>query len=187
MNTNFLGGPVRRLVTVDDRQGRSWALSDGVVDSVGLDPVRPGFSSVQVWQTECTPATAAIPSSLDVSHRLTPAQGGSICRIVTVPPDTAWNSGITPDQVQAYFASVGAAGAWRHDPSAPHAYMQQTQTRDFCVVLKGEVTLILDTSQVALCAGDTVVQRGTRHAWSNRSAVAAVIAISSHDASPLSI
>lgn len=185
MSTNFLGGPVRRLVTVDDRQGRSWALSDGVADSVGLDPARPGFSSVQVWQTECTPATAVIASQHDVSHRLTPARGGSIFRIVTIPPDTGWKTRISPDQVDAYFASVGAADAWRHDSKAPHAYMQQTQTMDFCVVLKGEVTLILDTSQVALCAGDTVVQRGTRHAWSNRSAAVAVIAISSHDASPL--
>ncbi len=186
MSADFFLGPVRRLVTVDDRQGHSWALSDGVVDAIGLDPARPGFSSVQVWQTECSPASPVVTAPHELSHRLTPAQGGSIFRIVTIPPDTAWNSGITPDQVQAYFASVGAADAWRHDAKAPHAYMQQTQTMDLCVVLKGEVTLIMDTSQVALCAGDTVVQRGTRHAWSNRSAVAAVIAISSHDASPLS-
>jgi len=36
-------------------------------------------------------------------------------------------------------------------------------------VLEGEITLVLDTAEVHLKAGDTVVQRGTNHAWSNRS------------------
>jgi hypothetical protein len=31
------------------------------------------------------------------------------------------------------------------------------------------VSLQLDDGEVALCAGDCVVQRGTRHAWRNRS------------------
>jgi len=35
---------------------------------------------------------------------------------------------------------------------------------------------------VHLAAGDTVVQRGTNHAWSNRSDRPCTIAISSHDA-----
>jgi hypothetical protein len=35
---------------------------------------------------------------------------------------------------------------------------------------------------VHLTAGDTVVQRGTNHAWSNRSDKPCVVAISSHDA-----
>jgi uncharacterized cupin superfamily protein len=62
--------------------------------------------------------------------------------------------------------------------------MQQTRTLDFCLVLEGEVTLVLETSEVELRAGDTVVQRGTSHAWSNRSAKPCVVAISSHDADP---
>ena len=42
--------------------------------------------------------------------------------------------------------------------------------------------LVLDTEEVRLAAGDTVVQRGTNHAWSNRSSRPCTIAISSHDA-----
>jgi quercetin dioxygenase-like cupin family protein len=53
---------------------------------------------------------------------------------------------------------------------------------DFCLVLEGEITLVLDLEEVELKAGDTVVQRGTRHAWSNRSGKPCVVAISSHDA-----
>ena len=41
---------------------------------------------------------------------------------------------------------------------------------------------VLDTAEVNLKAGDTVVQRGTNHAWSNRSNRPCTIAISSHDA-----
>ena len=48
--------------------------------------------------------------------------------------------------------------------------------------LEGEITLVLDTQEVQLKAGDTVVQRGTNHAWSNRSDKPCVVAISSHDA-----
>jgi uncharacterized cupin superfamily protein len=37
------------------------------------------------------------------------------------------------------------------------------------VVLEGEITLILDDGELDLKAGDVVIQRGTSHAWSNRS------------------
>jgi uncharacterized cupin superfamily protein len=60
--------------------------------------------------------------------------------------------------------------------------MQKTRTLEFCLVLEGEITLVLDLEEVQLRAGDVVVQRGTRHAWSNRSARPCRIAISSHDA-----
>jgi quercetin dioxygenase-like cupin family protein len=55
------------------------------------------------------------------------------------------------------------------------------RTLDFCAVIEGEVTLILDSEDVNLHAGQIVVQRGTRHAWSNRTNQPAVIAIASHD------
>ncbi|MPZ46604.1 MAG: cupin domain-containing protein, partial [Betaproteobacteria bacterium] len=63
-----------------------------------------------------------------------------------------------------------------------HRYMQKTATLDLCMVLEGEVTLVLDTTEVRLKAGDTVVQRGTSHAWSNQGNETCLLAISSHDA-----
>src|SRR5262249_51802730 len=69
-----------------------------------------------------------------------------------------------------------------YSAKAPHPYMQKSQTLDFCLVLDGEITLVLDTAEVNLKAGDTVVQRGTNHAWSNRSTRPCTIAFSSHDA-----
>ena len=84
--------------------------------------------------------------------------------------------------MQAYFTAMGSPGASRYSPQAPHPYMQKTRTLDFCLVLEGEITLVLDTAEVHLKAGDTVVQRGTSHAWSNRSDRPCVVAFSSHDA-----
>jgi len=77
---------------------------------------------------------------------------------------------------------VGSLHASTYGPKAPHPYMQRTRTLDFCLVLEGEITLVLDIEEVSLKAGDTVIQRGTNHAWSNRSNAPCVVAISSHDA-----
>ncbi len=60
--------------------------------------------------------------------------------------------------------------------------MQRTRTLDICIVLEGEIVLVLDTQEVTLKAGEFVVQRGTNHAWSNRSGKPAVVSIASHDA-----
>lgn len=76
---------------------------------------------------------------------------------------------------------MGSPGASTYSPSAPHPYMQKTRTLDFCVVLEGEIVLVLDMQEVPLKVGDFIVQRGTSHAWSNRSNNPAVVAIASHD------
>jgi len=47
--------------------------------------------------------------------------------------------------------------------------MHRTRTVDYVVVVEGELTLILEDSEVTLKPGDVVVQRGTDHAWENRS------------------
>ena len=45
----------------------------------------------------------------------------------------------------------------------------RTRTLDYVNVIEGELVLILDDSEVILKPGDVVVQRGTDHAWENRS------------------
>jgi mannose-6-phosphate isomerase-like protein (cupin superfamily) len=181
--------PLRRLITIDNQEGKSLAWSDGPVEDIMLDQARPGFSSATVWMTDATPANArpnarllALAELVNMPHTLEPPPGGSVFRIVTIPPDAGWKTHCSSAAVQAYFTAAGSPQASRHSPQAPHPYMQQTRTLDFCVVLEGRITLVLDTEEVALNAGDTVVQRGTSHAWSNRSDVNCVIAISSHDA-----
>jgi mannose-6-phosphate isomerase-like protein (cupin superfamily) len=47
--------------------------------------------------------------------------------------------------------------------------MHRTRTLDYAVVIEGEVVLVLEDSEVLLKKSDVVVQRGTNHAWENRS------------------
>jgi len=56
--------------------------------------------------------------------------------------------------------------------------MHTTATVDFGVVLLGQATLELDDgATVVLNPGDTYVQNGTRHRWSNGGEVPAVLAV----------
>ncbi len=54
--------------------------------------------------------------------------------------------------------------------------MHRTQTLDYVVVIEGEIVLVLDHSELVLTKGDVVVQRGTDHAWENRSEAVARVA-----------
>ena len=47
--------------------------------------------------------------------------------------------------------------------------MHRTESVDYGIVIEGEMTLVLDRGEVALKPGSVVVQRGTNHAWANRS------------------
>ena len=173
--------PVRRIVVVDEND-RSKCVADGPSADVRTDPARPGFASTRIWVTDRTPARMkGVRESLHARHTIEPPRGGSVCRVVTFPPDASYKGKVGAKEVQAYFAAMGSPGASTYSPQAPHPYMQKTETLDFCLVLEGEITLVLDTEEVNLKAGDTVVQRGTNHAWSNRSNKPCVIAFSSHD------
>ena len=76
---------------------------------------------------------------------------------------------------------MGSPGASTYSPLAPHPYMQKTRTLEFGIVQEGEIVLVLDTQEVTVRAGDFVILRGSNHAWSNRTAKPAVVAIASHD------
>jgi len=55
-----------------------------------------------------------------------------------------------------------------------------SETIDYCIIIEGEVDLILDNGEsTSLKTGDTVVQRGTSHAWRNPGQEINRIAISS--------
>jgi quercetin dioxygenase-like cupin family protein len=54
-------------------------------------------------------------------------------------------------------------------PPGHRSAMHRTQTIDYGIVLQGQVYLVLDDSETLLQPGDIVVQRGTNHAWDNRS------------------
>jgi uncharacterized cupin superfamily protein len=175
--------PARRIITVDDAKGKSLAIADGPTPDRKNDPARPGFVSERIWVTDASPPRigAYRDAVLHRPHTLEPPRGGSVCRIVTFPPDGVFCGKVGATEVEAYFRAVGSPAASTYSAKAPHPYMQKTQTLDFCLVLEGEITLVLDTAEVHLKAGDTAVQRGTNHAWSNRSDQPCRVAFSSHD------
>ncbi len=54
-------------------------------------------------------------------------------------------------------------------PAGARSPMHRTETVDYGIVLSGEVYLVLEGAETCLRTGDVVVQRGTTHAWENRS------------------
>jgi hypothetical protein len=174
--------PMRRVVVIDEND-RSRAIADGPTPDVRTDPARPGFVSARMWVADRTPVPLkGLRESLHLPHTLEPPPGGSVCRVVTFPPDAGYRGKIGAKEVQAYFAAMGSPHASTYSPAAPHPYMQKTRTLDFCLVLEGEIVLVLDTQEVAVKGGDIVILRGSNHGWSNRSGSPAVVAIASHAA-----
>jgi uncharacterized cupin superfamily protein len=172
--------PARRIVTVDREPGKSSLVYDGPAPDVLLDPARPGFASARLWVIDSTPAKIVF-ETLHLPRTIKPPPRGIVCRVDTYPPDAAWQGKVGADEVAAYFQAAGSPGASTYAADAPHPYMQKTESLDFYFILEGEIVLVLDTEEVALKKGDIVVNRGTNHAWSNRSDAPCVMAVTSHD------
>ena len=65
--------------------------------------------------------------------------------------------------------------------------MHRTETVDYVIVIEGEIDMDMDDSTVKLHQGDVMVQRGTNHAWVNRSDRKSRVAFVLIDAEPLGI
>ncbi len=134
----------RRIVTGHDAQGKSIIVSDGVPPQD--NPMTGnGADFIEIWNTaETVPVLTPAPDSEPALRDFTmmPATGHLI-RIIDVYP-----------------ASEGGSATPMH----------RTQTLDYAVVIEGEITLILDDSEAVLGPGSVIVQRGTDHAWENRTA-----------------
>jgi mannose-6-phosphate isomerase-like protein (cupin superfamily) len=155
----------RRVVTGHDENGRAICISDDTASNILQRPNRPGVTLTNFWQCETTPAEFdGDEETVEGPFILHPPEGGSVFRVVEFEPED-------PEVMKtldgkAAFAEMGASDAIVED--ARHPFMHRTNSVDYAVVLKGEITMLLDDSDVELKAGDVVVQRGTNHAWSNR-------------------
>jgi len=172
--------PVRRIVTIDRAPGKSSLVSDGPSPDVRTDPARPGYACARLWVTDSTPAKI-VNETLHLPHVIVPPARGTVFNAITFPPDDSWKGKVGAGEVKAFFTAMGAPGASAYSPLAPHPYMQKTGTLDFCIVMEGEIVLVLDTQEVRLKAGEIAFVRGNSHAWSNRSGRTAVVAVASHD------
>jgi quercetin dioxygenase-like cupin family protein len=65
----------------------------------------------------------------------------------------------------------------QHAPQpGQHPGMHRTSTVDYAIVLEGEIVAIMDKDETVLRASDVLIQRGTNHAWANRSGKPARVA-----------
>ena len=139
-------GTPRRIVTGHDKSGNSVILSDGHPPN-GLKIAERGVTFFEIWNTDASPALVAAvePEPTDRPIEIAPKPRGTVIRILDFLPGFSKLSSGTPP------------------------FVHRTETIDYGIVLEGEMYLLLDDSEVLLKAGDVVVQRGTDHAWENRS------------------
>ena len=168
------------FTTVIDENQKSRAIADGPSPDVRTDPARPGFAVHRMWVVDGFPAKI-VYETLQLSNVLVPPAKGSVLNVFTFPPDESWKGKVGEREVRAYFQAMGAPNASTYSANAPHPYMQKTRTLDICIVLEGEIVLVLDTQEVTVKQGDFVINRGVNHAWSNRSGKPAVVSIAAHD------
>ena len=161
---------IRRIVTGHDANGKAVFTEIGPLPTVVPLTTIPGTVFHEIWSTQDAPA--AVGNGADPTLGplvLSPPRHGTRIRIVDIPPDTDDFLQHGAARMHDAFAQIGEAGASTVQASSPHPLMHRTESIDYGVVLHGALTLVLDDSEVALAPGDVVVQRGTNHAWANRS------------------
>lgn len=138
-------GSVRRIVTGHDADGKSVVLSDGAPPQHhDMTGARIGADFHEIWNSPKAIPTLASAEAREPNERafgIMPSSG-HLLRIIDIYPLKDGGS---------------------------RTVMHRTKTLDYVVVIEGEAVLILDDSEVTLKKSDVVVQRGTDHAWENRS------------------
>ncbi|MFT3905442.1 MAG: cupin domain-containing protein [Steroidobacteraceae bacterium] len=140
--------PARRVVTGHDAQGKSVVLSDGMPPNVRTK--NTGVDFVEIWHT-----SGAVPSI--TADEPEPTDGP-----LAVPPPHPGTRIRFNDFYPGHILKLPPRADGRH------RMMHRTRSIDYGIVLEGEIYLIMDDSEVLLRAGDVVIQRGTDHAWENR-------------------
>jgi mannose-6-phosphate isomerase-like protein (cupin superfamily) len=158
----------RRVVTGRDAAGRSIFIMDGAAPDVFQRPSED-IVVTELWETRSAPAdnNGHDDPSAHPLH-VQPPTMGSVFRIISYPP-------AKPRE------SAPGEATKTHEPS-----FHTTNTVDYVIVLSGEIYALVDDGEVLLKAGDVLIQRGTKHAWRNRSDTPARVAFALIDALPTS-
>ena len=161
---------IHRVVTGHDADGRAIVASNGPLPTVVEIQAIPGTVFHEVWETRATPApvdNGADPTAGPL--KLPPPKHGTRIRFVDIPPDTEDFLAKGAARMKDAFTQAGDAAASTVRRDSPHPLMHRTESIDYGIVIDGEMTLVLDDGEVLLKPGSVVVQRGTNHAWANRS------------------
>ena len=163
--------PIHRVVTGHDADGKAVVASDGALPTIrALDAV-PGMIFHEVWEMSGTPPVidnGADPTLSPLMHGA--PKHGNRMRFVDFPPDESYLGDTdTGSRMKRLFREVNDDKVLTTKADSPHPMMHRSEAIDYCIVIEGEMTLVLDDSEVLLRPGSVVIQRGTNHAWANRS------------------
>jgi hypothetical protein len=173
---------IRRIVTGHDAKGRSIFIMDGDAP-LPTGRTSAGTSVLDLWVTDGAPAdNTGSADAADRPFRLPPPSQGSVFRVVEYPPDKERFSAL---KAQQWSADAKNQGYMRDAANTRHAGFHKTNTIDYAIVLDGEIYALMDEGEKLMKAGDVLVQRGTSHAWSNRSDKPARVAFVLIDAKPI--
>lgn len=157
---------LRRIVTGHGKNGQSVITLDDLVPNVMEVKGWPGLFISDLWVTGEMPINNMGETDQGArSIRHDPTPNGSIFRVVEFPPESKTSSIDT----QAAFAHMGSHNKPRAQDSAKHASMHKTNSIDYLVVASGEMWMVMEEGEILLRTGDCIVQRGTNHAWVNKS------------------
>jgi quercetin dioxygenase-like cupin family protein len=150
--------PIRRFVTGHDDNKVAKVIMQGAATNAKHPSA--GTVSTLIWSTDQTPADICMGEDVeDLGARI----------LGTAPP------------------ANGTRFAVIDFPPGNAPRMHRTETIDYVIVLEGEIEMDMDDSTVKMRSGDIMVQRGTNHAWANRSDRRARVAFVLIDAVPLGI
>lgn len=156
---------VRRVVIGHDVNGASTVIDDRPSPNVVVREATGGIVSTLLWVTDQSPAdVSGTHDAADRKIGVPPPTHGSAFRVIAFPPFDPALKADTKTALRDWGMENSAL------PGIPprHPFIHRTKTIDYIVVLEGEIDLLIDNGEVHLKAGDTVIQRGTNHAWVNR-------------------
>ena len=159
--------PVRRIVTGLTQDNLSCIVEDGVSPAMTIIPGLPGFRTNSLWRTLRGDQPVDAPDSIMEHDGVLPPLGGTLLRVVDVPPEGP-DGERQSSETQAFFEAVLPEDNL-HGDRTRHPNMHATDTINYAILLEGELVAILDEDETVMRAGDMLIQRGTNHAFANRS------------------
>lgn len=173
--------PVRRILTGHNKEGKSIFLEDSDAPNVFAPPSLAGLALTALWQTTGAPASNEGDADAAAGgFKLEPPKNGTIFRVVEFPPDKVL---ATAGDISKIFEEIGAPHTKdRNNPR--HPGFHKTNSVDYAIVIDGEIWAMMDEGEKLMKASDVLVQRGTNHAWSNRTDAPARVIFILVDAQP---
>jgi naringenin degradation protein FdeH len=164
---------IRRIVTGHNAAGKAIVMIND--EAPNATPLQGwlGAGVTELWVTDEMPVSNAGTEDRSLRPlRHDPTQSGTIFRFVEVPPETAGGK----IDAASTFGQLGSAHKPSATDSAKHPTMHKTDSIDYLVVISGSMTMVMEEGEVQLHAGDCIVQRGTNHAWVNRTGAPCLLA-----------